>query len=235
MRVQQLLLIGIAVFGLIGLFHFLGSRARKVRTERLAQVAQKLGIPFFPTGYSVLNERLHSLALLLKLQGRLTIFSLSIPGPGSIVNVLCEVRSEVEFAFFDYTYLAGSGDDVTTKTQSVMYFRSKLLDLPKFAVFPKMWFVTGSGFFDQAIELGMYPQFSKQHGLVSDDSAAVRKLFRDELIEFFVGQKNKLCVHGYDHELLFWRLGERTKPDQVMQFIEDGFEIFKRLRHSTGA
>ena len=123
MLVQWFLFVGIPVFVITGLLLFLGARARKLRTERLTQVAQKLGIPFFPTGYSMLNERLHSLALLLKLQGRLTIFSLSIPVPGSIVNVLREVRPEVEFAFFDYTYSVTSGGDTTRRTQSVMYSR----------------------------------------------------------------------------------------------------------------
>ena len=91
------------------------------------------------------------------------------------------------------------------------------------------------GIVQQVIDLGTRPQFAEQYGLTGDDEAAVRDLFCDELLEFFEGQKTQINVQGHDPQLLLYRHGQRIAPDQVEQFMVEGFEIFKRFCHSEDA
>jgi len=225
-------LVAVVVVGMVGmtcvlcLIWYMVSQRKKVRTARLTQVAQQLGIPFFPAGDPLLIGRLASLPLF------------SVKASKSIVNVLREVRPEVEFGIFDYNYRIGTGENSHSITQSVMYFCSKTIDLPKFTVYPKMQFhkiLRVLGIVQQVIDLGTRPQFAEQYGLTGDDEAAVRDLFCDELLEFFEGQKNQINVQGHDHQLLLYRHGQRIAPDQVEQFMVEGFEIFKRFCHSEDA
>ena len=225
-------LLVVLLVGMVGmtcvlcLIWYMVSQRKKVRTARLTQVAQQLGIPFFPAGDPLLIGRLASLPLF------------SVKASKSIVNVLREVRPEVEFGIFDYNYRIGTGENRHSITQSVMYFCSKTIDLPKFTVYPKMRFqkiLWVFGIIQQGIDLGTHPQFAKQYVLTGDDEAAVRDLFCDELLEFFEGQKNQINVQGHDHQLLLYRHGQRIAPDQVEQFMVEGFEIFKRFCHSEDA
>ena len=68
----------------------------------------------------------------------------------------------------------------------------------------------------------------------SDDETAVRELFGNELVAFFENQQN-ICVQGCDQQLVFFLNKKRIKPNEVEQFMEQGFDVFARFRRPENA
>ena len=121
--------------------------------------------------------------------------------------------------------------------QSVMYFRAETLDLPRFwgtlkADIPKILKLFGSS--TGGIDLATHPQLSRRYVLGSDDETAVRELFGNELVAFFENQQN-ICVQGCDQQLVFFLNKKRIKPNEVEQFMEQGFDVFARFRRPENA
>lgn len=60
----------------------------------------------------------------------------------------------------------------------------------------------------------------------------IRDLFSDNLLTFFESQKN-VCVEGGDDMLIFYRQGDRVKPNELQSFMQEGLAIFALLRSSN--
>ena len=208
---------------LVGLVIYLARRAAKKRTALFEQVAQDLGLPFFPLGDDLLLDRLGNFHLFSQGRGK------------KIVNMLHGETDDVELAIFDYRYTTGGGKNSQTHRQSVIYFRSQALNLPKFAVRPEGLFHKISGAFGyQDIDFETHPQFSKGYLLRGDDEAGVRQLFNDELLTFFQSHQ-KMSVEGGGDQLVFYRQRSRIKPDEVQRFMEEGFGVFTLFRGPSDA
>ena len=202
----------------VGLWFYLGQRAAKKRTSQFEQVALELGLSFLPQGDESLLDRQGGFHLFLRGRGR------------KIVNMLHGESDGVELAIFDYRYRTGNGKNSSTIKQSVIYFCSTTLHLPKFAVRQERLFhKIGELFGYPDIDFQSHSRFSKQYLLQGDDEAAVRAVFSDELLTFFENQQ-KISVEGNGDQMIFYRPGKRIAPDQCKRFMEEGFGVFTRFQ-----
>ena len=208
----------ITVLSIVGVVIYIARRAAQKRTAQFERAAQELGLPFFPQGDELLLDRL----------GRFHLFS---QGRGrKLVNMLHGESDDVELAIFDYRYTTGSGKHSQTHRQSVIYFCSATLHLPKFAVRPEGLFHKIGGVFGcQDIDFQSHSRFSKQYLLRGDDETAVRAVFSDELLTFFENQQ-KISVEGNGDQLVFYRQRSRIAPDQCKRFMEEGYGVFTRFQ-----
>ena len=206
-------------FGIIAVIVFVGGIMRaKQRTQQFVEVAEELGLPFFPQGDD-------------GLLGRLSDFHLFSQGRSKrIMNMLHGETNEVEVAIFDYRYTVGSGKDRKTYHQSVIYFHSATLQLPTFAVRPEgMFHKIGALFGYKDIDFESHPLFSKKYLLRGDNEAAIRELFDDRLLSFFEGE-TKISVEGSRGQLVYYRQKKRIKPADTQNFMKEGFQIFALFR-----
>ena len=202
-------------------FYFCARWVAKKRTERFQQVAEELGLPFFPKGDESLVDLLDHLHLFS--QGRAK----------KIANMLHGETDDVELAIFDYRYTVGRGKNSRTYKQSVIYFRSAAFALPQFDLRPEgLLHKIGGAFGYQDIDFDTHPGFSGSYLLRGEDETAIRDLFTDDLLAFFESQK-KISVEGGGDQLVFYRAGKRIKPDEVGEFTQEGFRILHLFRGQT--
>ncbi len=211
---------GFIAFGL--LMFLCASISEKRRTEKFRLVAEELGLPFFPKGDQLLI-------------GRLSEFHLFSEGDRKkIENMLHGESDTVEVAIFGYKYTVGGGKDSSTNRQSVIYFQSQSLDLPKFALRPESIFHRIGGVFGyQDIDFETHAGFSKSYLLRGTDEEQIRETFTDQVLEYFE-QHQGISVEAARDDLIFYRASKRIKPTDVRQFMEEGFRVF-RLFENAGS
>ena len=204
----------------VGFLIYVGKRRAKKRTDQFQSVAENLGISFFPKGDESLRERLNHFHLLSYGHSR------------NIRNMLHGEIDGVERAIFDYRYTTGGGKHQATYKQSVIYFRSPILNLPQFAIRPEgVFHKIAAAFGYQDIDFEMHPQFSKAYVLRCNDESKIRELFNDGRILFFETQQ-KISVEGGGDQLVFYRQKKLIRPDEgeVQQFMEKGLQVFALFR-----
>ena len=140
---------------------------------------------------------------------------------------------DLEVAIFDYRYTTGSGKHKHTWNHSVVCFRFVGTVLPVFSLRPEnMGHKIGQWFGSQDIDFDTHRTFSKRYLLRGSDEAAVRGIFKKDVLDFYEG-KMGLCTEGAGNTLLFYREGTRTKPEGVRAFMEEGFGVLG-LFHAMG-
>ncbi len=217
----------IAFLSLVSFIAFLFIKYKKQRTEKFKQAADDLGLSFFPKGKRSFRDQLKHLQLF------------SNNSFERIKNLSHGEINNVEIAVFDYkhgTRRVGRGSDQTDRKESIIFFRSSDLNLPNFALSEAFQifqqFVGVIGYED--INFESHPTFSKKYLLNCNNESALRQLFNDELISFLEG-KNGINVEGCEDQLIFYRSEEPIKPEEVRQFMQEGFEIFKQFRRASMA
>ena len=193
-------------------------RMEMKRTERFQLIAREIGLPFFPKGDAALLESLRHFHLFSQGRSR------------KITNMLHGESNDVELAVLDYRYTVGSGKNSHTYRQSVVYFRTPVPTLPKFAVRPEGFFhKIGGAFGYQDIDFESHPEFSRSYLLRGADEEAIRELFDEKRISFFESQK-KICVEGGGDQLIFYRQRNRIDPEKVEELMQEGFQVLGLFR-----
>ena len=165
-----ILVIGAVIGGVIWVSHL----QDKKRTEKLRQIADEMGLPFYPQGNDSLISELSNFPLFSEGRSK------------KIKNMLHGETSEVEVGIFDFRYTTGSDKSSHTHKQSVAYFRSPELDYPDFALRPEHLFHRIGGVFGyQDIDFESHPRFSKSYLLRGNSEHKIRLLFNDEILAFF--------------------------------------------------
>ena len=140
----------------------------------------------------------------------------------------------VEVAAFDYDYTVHSGgmdSSSTTYHQSVLFFRSRNLNLPEFVMRPEGVFHKIGGVFGyQDIDFKSHSIFSSKYLLRGCDESEIRMAFNSELLGI-LGSKQKINVEGHGDQLIFYRHKKLLKPDKMEAFMEEGLQL---LAHFTG-
>lgn len=81
-----------------------------------------------------------------------------------LANVMCGSANGIDVALMDYRYTTGSGKNAQTHSQTVIRFRSGLLQLPDFTLRPERVFHRiGEVFGYKDIDFSTHPGFSKQY------------------------------------------------------------------------
>ena len=191
------------------------------RTEQFALISAELKLNFFPKGSTSLFERLKPFHLFSKGWSR------------KIKNLMEGEANKVELAIFDYQYTTHGGQHPQTHRQSLLFIRSPKLNLPDFSLRPENVFhKIGSAFGDKDIDFETHPIFSKSYLLRGDNEAAIRGLFKNELLNFIQSQQ-KISIEGSSDQLIFYRHKNRVKPEEVESFMEEGFQVFDQFLRST--
>ena len=135
---------------------------------------------------------------------------------------------EFEVTVLECTYAIGEDAQVN---QTVIYFRSPQLNLPKFQLSPEEWHhKIGSKLGYQDIDFESHPtavEFSKKYLLRGKDEQKIRALFTDAVLTFFAGHPDKGCVEGSDDQLIWYQPGKIIEPEDISAFMKEGFEVFR--------
>ena len=210
------ILVAAATF--IGLLVYLHFQHEKKRGEAMLTLANDLGLQFQPERFAQIESAVSNLRLFN--QGHSKNFK----------NMLLGDTDEVDIAIFDYKYTVGHGKHAHTHQQSVMFFQSKELSLPKFELRPEgMFHKIGQAFGYQDIDFDTHPAFSKAFLLRGEDEVSIRQLFRPHVLDFFEGQ-TKISLEGDGDRFVFFRQGKRLKPDEIRGLMTEGFRVHKVLR-----
>ena len=192
------------------------------RLKKLKDFAEQMGMEFSMKGDSALRESLSLFDLFKESQ---------------IANVLhgdseqLGYGEEFKVRILECSYVVASGEHSTkTIVQTVIYFRSPQLSLPRFGVRPEEWHhKLRSKLGYQDIDFESHPtavEFSKKYLLRGKDEQKIRALFTDEVLAFFAGQ-DKLCVEGFSSHLCFYRAEKLIEPEDIPAFMKEGFEVFR--------
>jgi hypothetical protein len=198
-----------------------GIRREKKRTEAMHQIADQLGLQFFPTGDPTLISALGEFHLFS--QGR----------SKQITNMIHGESENVDVGIFDYQYTTGGGDDAHTWRQTVICFQSADLNLPQFALRPETLFdKIGSVFGVHDIDFDTHPEFSKIYLLRGSDEQRIREVFHKEVLSF-IEAKVGVNLEANGSRLIYFRPGKRIYPSEVRSFMEEGFKVYGLMRSST--
>ena len=160
--------------------------------------------------------------------------SSSMLGNEMFFNVLGGTFNGTYFAIGDFNIMVGSGSKKRKQYQTYVVIHSGKLATPNFCLQPECALfrmaegllnrVTGS--FD--IDFPSHPAFSENYFLKSSDEDAVRNFFTPRILEYFQAHHG-LSVEVFNGTLVFFRLGEWVKPDDIRTLIDDALEIHRTL------
>ena len=209
------------VVALVAVVAYYAHLAEKKRIEDLRKVAGELGFDFEPKGDEPFLQSLR-------------LFNLFAQGHSKALTNLMRGRTQdLEVAIFEYRYVTGSGKHKHTWNHSVVSFRFVGTVLPGFSLRPEnMGHKIGQWFGSQDIDFDTHPIFSKRYLLRGSDEAAIRGIFKKNVLDFYEG-KTGLCTEGAGNTLLFYREGTRVKPEGIRAFMEEGFGVLM-LFHAMG-
>jgi hypothetical protein len=189
----------------------------KKRTEAFAKLAESLNFEFLPKGDAALQRELAAFHLF------------TLGHSKKMKNLLRGEAQGLEISIFDYCYVVGHGKHQQTYQQSVFVAAVNDLDLPKFTMRPEsFWHKIGSFLGFKDIGFDTHPVFSKKYLLKGPDEEEIRKLFVPEVLDYFEGTKG-LNVEADGDLLLYYRY-TRLKPEQIHDFMAEGFEVLKLFR-----
>jgi hypothetical protein len=210
----------LSVFGVILYFAHAAAQKRKGELEALAG---ELGLDFFPEGDSSVSAVLSKLRLFDR--GRSKKF----------MNMMTGNANGVRIAIFEYRYTTGGGKNQHTHQQTVISFESENLALPFFELRPEhMFHKIGQAFGYKDIDFESHPVFSRRYLLRGPNESGIRDLFTPELLSFFEDQSKGICVEAGNARLIFYRAGKRLKPEQIRDFMSEGFGVYSMLKQRSG-
>lgn len=206
-------LIGIVGVGSIASLIVTVIRREKARGRALAAVAQELGFSLV-NGDGNLHLDAFSIATNLFTQD----------ASGKAYNALEGKAAGLRVILFDYRYVTGSGDSVSTVQQTVATFATPRNNLPKFVLKKKRLL---SRLSSKKIEIDGNPEFSRRFALTGADAIATQTLFGPALAGFLASTKleEKFLLEGGGQWLVLYREGQRLRPEQWRGFFEETSQI----------
>lgn len=203
------LLIVAAFLGLAYYFH-------RKRRQDLERVAQELGFGFEAEDHKApLPDRAFDALPLFKRSRHRSNFLYGRRAAGAIF--LADVR-------------VGSGKN--SYSQTVACFHLSDRRLPAFELSPESWaYKLAQAFGYKDIDFESSPEFSKSYLLRGEDEAAVRELFRADLLHFFTGEKG-WTVQGAGEWLCVYRFARTLSPKDVRSFLEQTEAVAQQFARS---
>lgn len=189
----------------------------KKRRERLANVAQEMGLTFLPEGSDELWQRL-SLFYLFNL-GRAR----------KMTNLVHGDAGDVKLAIFDYQYTTGSGKNTHTAKMTIVAIESAELNCPPFSLRPENIFdKLGGALGFQDIDFASHPNFSKMFVLKSPNEEQVRQFMKPALLEYFESQPG-ISLEANQGMLFFYRGSRRAKPEELKDLFAKAYEAYGKI------
>ena len=95
---------------------------------------------------------------------------------------------------------------------------------PAFSVRPKsFWDRVGHWFGSKDVEFESHPAFNSACLVKGNDDVAIRAAFTEPLLDYLVVHPN-VQLEGNGERLMYYR-GARVKPEQLRDFMAEGFEV----------
>ena len=211
---EGVLIIG-GVIAFVGLIIAGTMMFERKRRDAMEGVANELSLTFFPKGEPTMQAAL----------GKLHLFDQG--HSKKFMNMMTGSANGVEVAIFMYRYKTGGGKHQHTHNQTVISFQSPDLMLPQFEIRPERLFhKIGKAFGYRDINFDSHPQFSKQYLLRGPNEDAIREFFDVDRLDFIEELPKGVCIEAQHNRLIFYRGGKRLKPDQIRDFMAEGFGVF---------
>ena len=213
--------IPLVIIGLIlgGLLFLHVRKLGEQRTKKFTDFAEQMGMEFSVEDEWDIGESLSAFDLFWE---------------ADITNVLSGDSEQLGYGEeFEVTVLECAHDDGgdTRVHQTVIYFRSPQLNLPKFQLRPEEWHhKIGSKLGYQDIDFESHPtaaEFSKKYLLRGKDEQKIRALFTDPALTFFAAHPDEVSVEGSDDQLIWYQPKKTVEPEDIPAFMKEGFEVFR--------
>jgi hypothetical protein len=218
----------VVIVGVIALIIYRNLCWEQRRSDALRPVAEELGLTFIPRPQAPAIDTFAGFELFSKGRSR------------RIGKVRFARMQDTEVSIFDYSYCSRRRciEPERSFHQTVICFESGSLNLPRFALKPKVA-AREHGIFIvpevQVPDLGLrevrfdvHPEFSRRYHLAGEDEAAVRWTFSAPVLE----QLEQIAggiLEGNGSQLLLYRPGKYVGPDQIGPFLREAFVVFRAL------
>ena len=160
--------------------------------------------------------------------------SSSMLGNEMFFNVLGGTLNGTYFAIGDFNIMVGSDSRKRKQYQTYVVIHSGKLTSPNFCLQPESaLFRMAEGLLNRLtgsvdIDFPTHPDFSDNYFLKSSDEDAVRNFFTPRVLEYFQANHG-LSVEVFNGTLVFFRLGELVKPDDIKALIDNAMEVHQVL------
>jgi hypothetical protein len=177
-------------------------------------------------GFSYNDEQTEKVTELLE--------SSSMLGNEMFFNVLGGTFNGTYFAIGDFNITVGSDSRKRKQYQTYVVIHSGKLTSPNFCLQPECaLFRMAEGLLNRLtgsvdIDFPTHPDFSDNYFLKGSDEDAVRKFFTPRVLEYFQANHG-LSVEVFNGTLVFFRLGELVKPDDIKTLIDNAMEVHQVL------
>ena len=204
----------LAIFGLM-MSHIFSRR----RTEAMKQISRETGLQFV---HNAEIETVH-------IQSRFDLFTRGRSRRAT--NLIYGETNGTGVWIFDYRYTTGSGKHSKTHRQTIACYSSEQLSLPRFTLYREgILSKFGSAVFGmQDIDFDSHPVFSDSYVLKGDSEDQIRAAFQPSVLTYFESQDKHLRVEGYGNLLLVYRASRSVKPEQIQEFMAEGFGIYREF------
>jgi hypothetical protein len=183
------------------------------RSRQLADVAGALGLDFAAAGDRQALNPFDGLRLFTR--GEATAARNLLHGTTDRLEVVV-----VDQHAWDRTACAPAA----VTEQTVICFGSDDLRLPDFTLEPRHPFERPT-----LVNRADRPGFDRLYSLRGTDPEALRRLFRDDVLDFCVAHPG-LALEGHAGRLAVYRPDRAVAPDRLRAFLEEGFAVFSLLR-----
>lgn len=144
-----------------------------------------------------------------------------------VKNVMYGHVDSASVRVLDYFYRTGRGKSSRNRGQTVLVIQSQKFDLPSFALYPENIVHRIANLFGtQDIDISFHRKFSSSYVLRGKNEGEVRRIFSDDILRYFEGQKG-LSVEGRDKRLLFYRNGRLIGPSEISRFLMEGIKVMR--------
>ena len=160
--------------------------------------------------------------------------SSSMLGNEMFFNVLGGTFNGTYFAIGDFNITVGSDSRKRKQYQTYVVIHSGKLTSPNFCLQPESaLFRMAEGLLNRLtgsvdIDFPTHPDFSDNYFLKGSDEDAVRNFFTPRVLEYFQAHHG-LSVEVFNGTLVFFRLGELVKPDDIKALIDNAMEVHQVL------
>ena len=211
--------LGIYIALAIGGSIYLSISRQLKRQKELQVMADSLGFSYNDEQTEKVTELLESSSML---------------GNEMFFNVLGGTFNGTYFAIGDFNITVGSDSRKRKQYQTYVVIHSGKLTSPNFCLQPECaLFRMAEGLLTRLtgsvdIDFPTHPEFSDNYFLKGSDEDAVRNFFTPRVLEYF--QTNHgLSVEVFNGTLVFFRLGELVKPDDIKTLIDNAMEVHQVL------
>ena len=211
--------LGIYIALAIGGSIYLSISRQLKRQKELQVMADSLGFSYNDEQTEKVTELLESSSML---------------GNEMFFNVLGGTFNGTYFAIGDFNITVGSDSRKRKQYQTYAVIHSGKLTSPNFCLQPECaLFRMAEGLLTRLtgsvdIDFPTHPDFSDNYFLKGSDEDAVRKFFTPRVLEYFQANHG-LSVEVFNGTLVFFRLGELVKPDDIKTLIDNAMEVHQVL------